>query len=80
MLTSPVPKSQAFGCLTSLHRDVLDLLLVLGPQLEILDHVNLYNLRVIRPLLIELSGDIEPQLVCLIDLADFQVDLLTVLN
>ena len=80
MLARPMPKSQAFGYRTSLHRDVLDLLLVLRPELEILDRVNLYNLSVFRSLLIELSGDIVPQLACLIDLAYFQVLLLTVLN
>jgi len=71
MLARPMPKSQAFGYRTSLHCHVLDLLLVLRPELKILDRVNLYNLSVVRSLLIELSGDILPQLACLIDLAYF---------
>jgi hypothetical protein len=80
MLARPMPKPQAFWYQTSLHRDILDLLLILRPELEILDRVNLDNLSVVRSLLIKLSGDIVPQLACLIDLAYFQVLLLTVLN
>ena len=78
--TRPVPKSETFGCQTSHHCHVFDLLSVMRPELEILDGFNLNNLCVIRSLLIEQSGHIVPQLACLIDLAYFQVLLLTVLN
>ena len=69
MLARPMPKSQAFGYRTGLHRHVLDLLSVKSPELKILDRLNLYNLSVIRFLLIKLSGYILPQLASLIDLA-----------
>ena len=69
----PMPKSQAFRYRTGLHRHVLDLLSVKSPELKILDRLNLYNLSVIRFLLIKLRGYILPQLASLIDLAYFQV-------
>ena len=66
-ITSPVPKSQAFGFLIIFVRNDLDLLVVMGPKWKILDDLNREDFPVIsRFSFLKLCVNLFPEFACLV--------------